>query len=402
MSENNKIFNIGLGLFCLALAGGSLMFFVLPGVGRVYVLDFAIAILVLLSLWQQLNQSKRKKIHPTMWFVGIFIVFATLSLINSLRLIALPEVLLSGLFLLKWIIYAGLFWWAYLLNRQQRHSVFTFIGLTMGVIVLLGLIQLVVFPNLGLLERLGWDPHQGRLVSTFLDPNLLGGLLVIGLVFPLRQWFSPSTKQQWRWLWLVLVVLINMAIFLTYSRSALLALVVFWIIIGLRYWRIAVIGLILMGLVVFASPRLQARVMGIFKIDVTAQYRLDSWQDALIIVEQEPILGVGYNTLPYTKSRYIYQPQGRAYSGFDSSLLTLAVTTGALGLAAYLSMLLVIIISLIKTIWIKRQFLALGALACTLALVVDSLFVNSWLYGPVLAIWWTILGLALNKQTSDD
>lgn len=402
MSENNKIFNIGLGLFCLALVGGGLLFFVLPGLGRVSGLDLAVLIMLLLGAWYQLDQNKYKKISPVMWFIGIFVVFALISLINSLRLIPLPEILLSGLFLLKWIIYAGLFWWAYLLNQQQRNSVFIFIGLTMGVIVLLGLIQLVVFPNLGFLERLGWDPHQHRLVSTFLDPNLLGGLLVVGLFFPLHQWFNQSTKKHWRWLWLLIIILINTAIFLTYSRSALLALVVFWIIIGLRYWRIAVLGLIFVGLVIVVSPRLQTRVMGMFELDATAQHRLDSWQDAITIIKQEPILGVGYNTLTYTKSQYIYQPQSKAYSGFDSSLLTLAVTTGIVGLSAYLIMVLAIIVNLIKLIWARHQFITLGALASTLALMVDSVFVNSWLYGPVLAVWWIIVGLALSKNVTND
>ncbi|MFH1088619.1 MAG: O-antigen ligase family protein [Patescibacteria group bacterium] len=399
--ENNKFFNLILIWFCLALLGGNLLILILPGVGKASILDLAVLVMVLLGLWQ-LRHSKLTRLPLIIWSAGLFILLATISLLGSLRMINLPEMLVSGLFLVRWVVYAGLFIWAYALNRAQRNSTFNFIGVTLGLVVLLGLVQLIIFPNLGFWERLGWDPHQNRLVSTFLDPNLLGGFLVVGLVIPLRQWFNPSTKTRWRWLWLLIIILINLAVFLTYSRSALLALIVFWLIVGWRYWRVALMGLLLVGLVVLISPRLQTRVGGIFNIDVTAQHRLDSWQDALTIIKQEPILGVGYNTLPYTKARFIYQPQSRAYSGFDSSLLTIATTTGALGLAAYLGMVMMILIGLIKIILAKRQFLALGVLASTMALIVNSLFVNSWLYTPVLALWWVILGLALSKNISND
>lgn len=373
----------------------------LPGIGKISILDLAVVTMVLWGVWQ-LRQIKLIRLPAILWATGLFVLMALISLLGSLRLVTLPEMLISGLFLIRWVVYAGLFVWAYLLNQTQRHHLFNFVGLSLGLIVLLGLFQLVIFPNLGFWERLGWDPHQNRLVSTFLDPNLLGGFLVMGLVIPLHQWFSSATKIYWRWAWLLIIVLINLAVFLTYSRSALLALVVFWLVIGLRYWRIALVGLLLVGLVILVSPRLQTRVAGIFNIDITAQQRLDSWQDALTIIQQEPLLGVGYNTLPYTKAQFIYQPQSHAYSGFDSSLLTITTTTGSLGLAAYLGMVLLILAGLLKRIWANQQFLALGVLASTMALISHSLFVNSWLYAPVLALWWIMLGLTWNNHNPND
>jgi len=363
----------------------------LPGVGKVSILDLAVITMVIWGIWQS-RQIKPTKPPVILWAAGLFVVVALISLLGSLRLVSLSEMLVSSLFLVKWVVYAGLFAWAYWLNRAQRYNAFNFIGLSLGLIVLLGLLQLMIFPNLGFWERLGWDPHQNRLVSTFLDPNLLGGFLVIGLVIPLRQWFSSSTKKHWRWLWLLIIVLVNLAVLLTYSRSALLALIVFWLVIGLRYWRVALTTLLLVSLIILISPRLQTRVVGIFNVDITVQHRLDSWQGALTIIKQEPFLGVGYNTLPYTKAQFIYQPQSHAYSGFDSSLLTITTTTGSLGLAAYLGMVLLIVVGLLKKIWAKRQFLALGVLASTMALISHSIFVNSWLYTPILALWWVILG----------
>ena len=399
--ENNKFFDLILVWFCLALVGGSLLIITLPGIGKISVLDLATITMVMWGIWQ-LRQIKLIKLPIILWAAGLFVLLALISLLGSLRMIGLPEMLISGLFLARWVVYVGLFVWAYSLSRTQHHRAFNFIGLSLGLIVLLGLLQLIISPNLAFWERLGWDPHQNRLVSTFLDPNLLGGFLVLGLVIPLRQWLNSSPRKHWWWVWLLIVILINLAIFLTYSRSALLALVVFWLIVGLRYWRVALVGLLLAGLVILVSPRLQTRVVGIFNMDITAQHRLDSWRDALTIIEQEPFLGVGYNTLPYTKARFIYQPRSHAYSGFDSSLLTIATTTGSLGLAAYLAMVLLILVGLLKKIWAKRQFLALGVLASTVALISHSLFVNSWLYPPVLALWWVILGLAWSKNNTDD
>jgi len=390
-----------LGLFCLFLIGGSLLNLPVPVIGKIAGLDLIVLVMALLGWWQSRSLTAAK-LPRVVWAIGLFVLFALVSLIGSGRWLAGQDMAISGLFLARWVVYAGLFFWAYLLNREQRGQTLHWLGLALGIIALLGLMQLILFPNLGFWERLGWDPHQQRLISTFLDPNLVGGFLVVGLALPMSQWLHKTTPRRWKQIWGGVIILMLMAVIFTYSRSALLSLVVFGLIVGVRYWRLALVGLLLMGLVVLASPRLQTRIVGMFEVDITAQQRLTSWQNALNIIKQEPLLGVGYNTLPYTKAKFIYQPVGHAYSGFDSSLLTIAVTTGVLGLATYLGMLGLLLAGLVKFVRDKRSILALGALASTMALFAHSFFVNSWLYPPVLALWWVLLGLVWNNNSADD
>ncbi len=59
----------------------------------------------------------------------------------------------------------------------------------------LGAAQLLLWPRLAALPALlvfttsgGWDPHEGRLVSTWLDPNFIGAFLSIALVSVLALW----------------------------------------------------------------------------------------------------------------------------------------------------------------------------------------------------------------------
>ncbi|MBI3255727.1 MAG: hypothetical protein HYZ63_02040, partial [Candidatus Andersenbacteria bacterium] len=60
-------------------------------------------------------------------------------------------------------------------------------------LALMGIMQFFLIPNLAALQLSGWDPHEQRLVSTWLDPNLLGLLFVITIPFVTTQYIK--TKQ---------------------------------------------------------------------------------------------------------------------------------------------------------------------------------------------------------------
>ena len=72
----------------------------------------------------------------------------------------------------------------------------------------------------------GWDPHIGRLLSTWFDPNFIGGflgfILSITIALGLYYWKEKRTKLA---LVLGIIGFIGLiALYLTYSRSGYLTL----------------------------------------------------------------------------------------------------------------------------------------------------------------------------------
>ncbi|MGA1047546.1 MAG: hypothetical protein ACO3UU_06025, partial [Minisyncoccia bacterium] len=55
------------------------------------------------------------------------------------------------------------------------------------ILSILGFIQLILFPDFSFMAQYGWDPHQGRLLSTWYDPNFLGGFLGLAAIIILSR-----------------------------------------------------------------------------------------------------------------------------------------------------------------------------------------------------------------------
>lgn len=397
---NNLITIINLIILAVALIGDRLFTIPIPGLGGIPLLDIVVFILVIQGVVKY-YRFKQPSLPFFMWWVGLFIVLAGVALLGGGRWLNTSDIFQSSLFWWRWVIYFGLVFWVGQLNIYFKRKLINILGIVWVIIAILGWIQLLIMPSLGFLERWGWDPHQYRIVSTFLDPNLLGGFLLIGLAMSLGQLLFAKLSPRQRIWWQGLALLLFITIIFTYSRSSLVGIIVLGLILSKRYWKTIIFGLIAFILIFAVSPKLQERLIGMAKIDVTAQYRIDSWGKAINIIKQEPWLGVGYNTLKFSRAGYDYQPESHASSGFDSSLLTVGATTGLLGLGVYLIWLL----SSLK--WVKQQLkgvfpgVASAYLMGVGALFIQSLFVNSWLYPPIMAVGWIMIGLIWVNKTNN-
>ena len=270
-------------------------------------------------------------------------------------------------------------------------------------LVLTGLTQLAIFPDFRIFDHFGWDPHRDRLLGSFLDPNymaiwLSGFLLFIICVY-------GATKQ---WLFKTLLsFVVIITIFYTLSRSGLLALVAgvaSVVAIRLKWWSVIFVGLALIAAVFV--PGISQRLAGVVELDTTVRYRLESWEGAVSVIRQNPITGVGYNSLKFTRyqstppgtskliSRFedgIIRPQqlsSRADSGFDSSLLTIFATTGLVGIIAFCWWVWLVLLNSYS--YIRKHGLFTSSawvFGFTVSLLVSSWFVNAWLYPAILILW---------------
>lgn len=385
-----SIYFVGFVVISLALIGGQLLRFSLGGFALT-ALDLVVVGWSILWLWDLLTKFHHYPIPRFLWWGSGFVVVALISLVGALRWIDAPALIVAFSYLVRWVAYATLVYLGYALAKSSQ--LVPALGLVFGLVALLGVGQWLVAPDVSFLERFGWDPHQGRLVSTFLDPNFVGGFLSIGVALAVPQFLNNKTTRS-RLFWGAVLLLSLVGIYLTFSRSSLLALLIVLGVIGLlRYRAFSAILIVLVVLSCIASPRWLERSKGAVTIDQTAQYRIESWQEGLNIIRHEPLIGVGFDTLPSTRGNYGYSSTGHAASGFDSSLLTVGATTGLLGLIAYLGLLVSALLLAWRNWRAKRNLLALSFLAATTALLVHSLFVNSLLYPSVLVVWWIILGL---------
>lgn len=260
------------------------------------------------------------------------------------------------------------------------------------ILSILGFVQLILFPDFSFMAQYGWDPHQGRLLSTWYDPNFLGGFLGLAAIIVLSRIlvFLKETKS-WQnkniilvFSWIIGLSIIVGALMLTYSRSALLAFLIgVSIVTILISRRTFFLVIIILAIIVMSNPRLQARIQGAMQVDVTASLRIQSWLQTLDDIDKNPIWGIGYNTIKY---QTIVPSELNSASGRDSSLLTLWLTGGIIGLSLFI---IIIFNSIIKA-WqqlsksgLERTW-GVAIIGGWALILVHSMFVNSIFFPHIL------------------
>ncbi|MEK7622675.1 MAG: O-antigen ligase family protein [Patescibacteria group bacterium] len=329
-------------LLFLTLALGQLQR--LPG-GLIYAHDLIIILLLLL------NYSQLKFSRP--WL--IFVLSAIFSLFLAAFKLPFPNILLASLYLFRFISYTALI--SLSINWQWLLYLSTSIA---G----LGLVQYAFIPDTRFLAQLGWDDHYYRLISVLFDPNFTGLILVLGLIL-----IYFNRPRSW---WLYAIHLL--ALLLTYSRSSYLALLAAGLYLAIvnKKLKFFLLGFSALCLVLFLLPRPGGDGVKLERTFSIIQ-RWENYQ-AGFKLWQQPIFGLGFNTLRYYNQDYL----SHASAGQDSSLLFVAVTTGLVGLTAYL-------------FWLKSIFSRSLVLKVSLvAILIHSLFQNSLFY-PWVLIWFTVL-----------
>jgi putative inorganic carbon (hco3(-)) transporter len=259
-----------------------------------------------------------------------------------------------------------------------------------------GVVELIVLPDIGVLAGRGWDPHVGRFVSTFLDPNFLGGFLALMLAFAFAMTIG-SRSQLWAWAMTAATLVAGV---LTFSRSGYLALAIVLVLIGLIYsWKLLLIGTLCVLPLALTIPRVAERVQGGFRIDRTAQDRIASWDRALVIFQNHPVLGVGFNNYHRAQQQLqLVSPIGESHStaGSDSSLLNVVATSGLVGFILYCLAGLMVLRDAWRTTRAKgRRYAKIAAYALligTPGLIANSFFVNSFFYPLILLPFAFLIG----------
>lgn len=383
---------------------------------NLYLPDVLIPLIIFVWLGYALGIRKKLELPPLANFIFLFGFVALISLANGKRFIGLGEFIVSAMYLVRWLLYAGLYFVVWDKEISNLRSQISNLLILSGVILALaGFVQLMVLPDFTKLDpELGWDPHKNRLASTFFDPNFAGAYLVLTLVLLFSELLHKGAKARPQrpqaglrggrgtkgvkdLVLGFLGVVVFVALILTFSRSAWLMFAVAMGVLGVLKSR----KLLILALVAFLAayalvPRVQTRIAGGVDPDDSARARITSWKATFKIIKDHPLVGIGFNAFRYAQARYGFfgfrEPLGgRAGAGSDSSLLLVLATTGIVGLIAFL----LLGFKALWPVWLKRADpLALATLAGFAGLLVESNFINSLFY-PWIMVWmWVTLALA--------
>jgi O-antigen ligase len=367
--------------------------------------DLFVAALVGLGLISA-SHAKSLRLDSVAATALAFAVVGFTSAVVSAQTYSLSNVqlALSLGYLARWLLYFAVY--VTLTNTLTEGDVGTVVTAFRRLVLafaVFGVVQSIFLPNFAQMvypdsrAYADWDIQGHRLVSTWLDPNFAGALLMIGLLLEIARLTEGVRVAWWR------PTLLFAAILMTASRSSLLALFVGGVLIVLsrgvsrrllKFGAVAAIGLAV------AMPALIqfARKFNKLGLDTSAVARFVMWTRGLRIFSDHPVIGIGFNTYGYVQERYGFARLYASSYGIDGGLLFIAVMTGIVGLALYLGM-IGLVWRRARRVWRDRsrdaehRALALGAAASTAALCVHSVFTNSLLLPFLMEVVWILWAL---------
>lgn len=414
-----KILAILLALIILAPVTGELWrlnvlgFELLPS-------DLLIPVFFVVWVVDKIHNDRKLRIGKIGKLILVFLFILVITYLLNLIRFDTKQMIIAFSYLGRFGMYVVLALLSFdLLDRDENKFFFKVILssflVSFVLIVALGFLQLKFFGNffeMGMHLK-GWDPHIGRLLSTWFDPNYVGGYIafMLSIVISISIYYHRKSNRK---LFIILGIISFfglVAIYMTYSRSAYLALIAsLGVLAFLKSRKLLVVGAIVISLGFAVSPRVQHRFMDMWgsarvilgidiqqTIDPTARLRLYSWQFATEMITDHPWIGVGYSRYAYEiNSRGHGLLSGHASGGSDSSLLTIWATTGVFGFLSALAIGFIAMVSAFTNVWKKENFksyLNAGLLAGLCGMIIHSVFVNSLLFPLMMVYLWVGLGL---------
>jgi len=277
--------------------------------------------------------------HPA----NYFLIWMGCSFLISLFYYSSQENSIAILYALRLLMYGVFFFYLrYCLKllsiRLDRGIVYISVFIFLG-----SILQYFLYPNIGNIAYLGWDPHISRLVGVFLDPPIAAAIFFLAGWFLLSRFLRERKK-----IYAIFSILISfLLIVLTYSRGAFLALfgtMLFYGIFLKRYVAIA-IAIMAFGLLILLIPKAQTESINLLRT-TSISARLEDYQKGIEIWKKSPILGIGYNHIRFEKEKYIHKVFVESYNpshgiaSFHSSFMIVLVTGGVVGLILFLYILL--------------------------------------------------------------
>ncbi len=347
------------------------------------------------------------------WLIGTY---------AALHLLLVPffpsnlEQIAAGLLInLRFLLFFGLVYGVLSLFPQLRRLFVTIFFAGAVLVVGFALLQATVLPP-DLLRHIGYGPETImpfltvdqnmdyiRINSTLRGPNPLGAYAGIVLAVVTAYWLlrKSSLNKKTTWLLGALTIASGVALWASYSRSALVA---------------ATVAVLVVLALVFAKRLSKVVILALGVVALTFSGGLYAARDSdfvsHVILHEDPTEGNDVNSndghvesLIDGTDRLLRQPFGAGVGStgsasllgdkpliIENQYLFTAHETGWLGLGLFLA----IFVAVMRRLFARRKdWLALGVFASGVGLALIGLLLPVWVDDTVAIIWWGLAGVAL-------
>ena len=370
--------------------------------------DLAVGIALLAGAMVSLR-LRSLKVNDVVLAAIVFVSIGALSAVAAVPRFGLGTMELVGslAYLARWVFYLGIY--VIVINHVRDSDSPALWRALEGALLLIaafGIVQAIFLPNFAFIVypdsgggTTEWDVQRNRLVSTILEPNVAAGMIVIVLLGQIARLAFGARTPLWK------PILLFGALAMTLSRSGALAFaigVVFITLVRGLSKRVMRFFAVVFVLLLLSLPRLiefgsEYHRFGVS--DGSAMARVEAWRRAIITFAQHPWFGIGFNTYGYVQERLGFPRASAASYSTEGGLLFIAVMTGVVGLVVYLVMLW-LALRRCRRGWLdprstpSERSMFVGTAAATIAILVQSVFVNSLLVPFVMEALWMLWGLS--------
>ena len=324
----------------------TLFFFIFGQLGRIHIPDqpiyfyfyevlVALTSVIFISHYKLQPFNYVKKKVP----ITLFLAWMGVSFVISLFYYTLNENIIASLYALRLVMYGIYILYFYHHVKVTHLKLGASLIIISGIILLGSVFQYYLYPNIGNIAYLGWDPHISRLVGVFLDPPIAAGMFFLG------GWYliNKAQKAKRPVIKVILLVVSFILIVLTYSRGAFLAILGVILLFGitLKRYKITAVMVLTIIVLIFLIPKAQTESINLLRTaSITA--RLEDYRKGFEIWQKNPIFGIGYNHIRFEKEKYIdevfvedYDPS-HGIASFHSSFMIILVAGGVGGLSLFM------------------------------------------------------------------
>jgi len=348
-----------------------------------YLIDLLVGLLGIIGASRGVRALKKKKLPVLAGPMLIFLGITGLSLLLN-PYFQEKEILVGGLYWLRLAAYFGFYLLISLSGWSDWSNLSDLLLVCGGAVAVFGLVQYFFWPDLTSLKYIGWDPHYYRLTGAFLDPNFTGIILVLTIILLIKNLKKHSACY-------LLLAICYLSLALTYSRASWLAFLGgvgswFWLKGGKKGIKFIIFIIVIITITAIVLPRGKGGEGVRLERTASVKSRLRSWQQALTIAKDHPLLGVGFNTYRYTQKKYGFLGEdwqtSHSGAGADNSFLFVLATSGILGLVGLLGLL-----GKILVLSFRKSPLVFASLV---AVLIHCLF-NNTLFYPWIMGWLAII-----------
>jgi O-antigen ligase len=368
-------------------------------------LDLATGALLFLFAWQVCTHRLRLPPWWTVMAVVIYALFLVVAAGNGLRFgltedaithsIKLAASAFTFVMLVTWLqtgasVRRAAMWLLAFAAGEALLGIVFYVLPAGTAIALLSRLGRIGYPTGGGVLRYIADTPLLRATGTSIDPNMLGGALVLAVAFGVALWAS----QPKRWWLLGLIGLFMLCLLLTRSRAALLGSGTAILALTLLRYRALLWLYPLGGLVILALPQTRAMLLhlmsGLRAQDRAAAMRLDEYAKSFQLIQDHPWIGVGFGPPPSLDT----------FVGVSSIYLQLAEFGGLITLGAFC----LAVGAVLWSMWFgwrqgidpSSEWVVLGAIAGISGALVTGLFDQHYVTYPHMAtLFWLVAGIGV-------